>query len=536
MKRILFFLAVIAVTSGAVAQTRHSALYELVEAKRIAGAALISLPLFSRSWQSAVDNSIVSDFINLDVDRAAALNIYSSKPGLISIRIPFSRGDFLLYLAEQPINEAGNFSFGIIENGERKKITVNQGLHYRGYVEGDPSSMACISIFDNGEMMGVFANKEGNYNIGRVDNGRGGYVVYNSGRMVHPPQTPCATSEIPAGENAVNNTIAVSSSLPANPLDAPTLLCNKVRNYWEADYKLYANNFSSNLTNTKNYLTGLFNVMSSVYQNEGIKVELSSTYVWTTPDPYTQTNSTSALNTFKARWNSLGNNFNADYAHLIAGAPTNNGGIAFLLINDQCNRAYAYAYSNVYANYQAYPAYSWDVEVVSHETGHLFGSHHTHWCGWNTGPSGTCGSIDNCAAQEASTCSTCPTTTNINSLPPGFQGSIMSYCYLLSGVGVNLANGFGQLPQATIRGCINAATCLTQGSKWTGTASTAWENPANWSCGTIPTATTDITIGTGLSNYPIVNSAATCRSISQPAGTTVRVNSGSLKLWGLPNN
>ena len=35
-------------------------------------------------------------------------------------------------------------------------------------------------------------------------------------------------------------------------------------------------------------------------------------------------------------------------------------------------------------------SYSWNLDVVSHELGHNFGSNHTHWCGWSGGP------IDDC--------------------------------------------------------------------------------------------------------------------------------------------
>jgi hypothetical protein len=112
----------------------------------------------------------------------------------------------------------------------------------------------------------------------------------------------------------------------------------------------------------------------------------------------------------------------------------------------------------------------------------------------------------------------------------------MSYCHLKSGIGVDLVNGFGPLPQALIRRTVSGASCLVNDSKWTGAAGTAWENQANWSCGTVPTATTDVTIPGGLANYPVVSSQATCRRIIQAPNTRVVVKTGSsLILAGPPN-
>src|SRR5690606_19699258 len=91
--------------------------------------------------------------------------------------------------------------------------------------------------------------------------------------------------------------------------------------------------------------------------------------------------------------------------------------------------------------------------------GHNLGSRHTHWCGWNTGAGGSCGSIDDCTTQQSgSGCSTCPST--FSNAQQGWEGTIMSYCHLVSR-GVNLANGFGPLPGDKIRNEVNNQICLS---------------------------------------------------------------------------
>ncbi|MEO6233110.1 MAG: M12 family metallo-peptidase [Ferruginibacter sp.] len=61
---------------------------------------------------------------------------------------------------------------------------------------------------------------------------------------------------------------------------------------------------------------------------------------------------------------------------------------------------------------------------------------------------------------------------------------------------------------------------------WTGAASAAWENPANWSCGNIPDATTNVIIGPGKPNNPEVKSMATCKSLHNVSGTSIIIFTG----------
>ena len=70
----------------------------------------------------------------------------------------------------------------------------------------------------------------------------------------------------------------------------------------------------------------------------------------------------------------------------------------------------------------------------------------------------------------------------------------------------------------TVNGCtINS---------WTGSVSTAWENPANWSCGVVPDGNTPVDISPPKANYPVINSMAACKSLSTSSGGTVTVTSG----------
>jgi hypothetical protein len=535
----LILLLLLGVT--AVAQRpRRSVLYNLVMQKKEHAVVFRTLSVFTRNYRDFhlnKDNRAGAIGTGLTLNRFTIAAILQAKYEAITVSIPSADGTvYTLELTEQKINVSGDFSFGTInKEHKRSKTSSDPGLHYRGFVEGDSTSFATLSFFANGEVMGVFSNAMGNFNIGRADSTGTNYVVYNSNDMPLSAIFQCNTLDVPPSVTA--NFPPVNSSPPPIAADSPVpaLLCKKVRVYLEGSYSLYWYNFNSNLTATQNYLTGLFNQAAAVYENEGIMLELASTYVWTSPDSYDSTRSDSALYQFQRRWNNLGDNFNGDIAQLIfGGSSPSKGGIAFLL-PELCIRNYCYCYSNVFGWYNNVPTYSWDINVVTHEMGHLFGSHHTHWCGWNTGPGGTCGSIDNCYTEEnGSGCNSCPALTDTATRPNGWQGTIMSYCHLDYGIGINLANGFGPLPQAVIRNQISSASCLTGTvESWSGTTSTAWEDSTNWSCGTVPDTNTDVSISQGAPNYPVINSNAQCHSLTAPSGTSIQVNNGqSLNVAG----
>jgi hypothetical protein len=66
------------------------------------------------------------------------------------------------------------------------------------------------------------------------------------------------------------------------------------------------------------------------------------------------------------------------------------------------------------------------------------------------------------------------------------------------------------------------------GNSWKGTISAAWENPANWSCGVVPDANTDVFVSASATHQPEVNTTtATCRSLQPGAGAHVWIKAGA---------
>src|SRR5690606_16008446 len=140
-----------------------------------------------------------------------------------------------------------------------------------------------------------------------------------------------------------------------------------------------------------------------------------------------------------------------DVAHLISrGAPTS-GGVAWV---DQLCGPLPYAYSWIQGTYNGFPTYSWTVEVVAHEMGHNLGAPHTHACYWT---------VNNVPNQKIDQCGDFAGATECNANSPGLpvEGTVMSYCHLIGGVGISFLEGFHPIVATVLQGEIMGAQCLT---------------------------------------------------------------------------
>jgi hypothetical protein len=409
------------------------------------GIGFLPVDLFAAAT-AARHTSILRDETLLQPLQQAVSAVYKNKPQAIALTLKADNGKVftLELLTAHPVAATPNM--GVFDASGRHQVAYENGAHYQGVVAGEAHSMASMSVFANGDVMILFSTPEGNFTIGKVEDNSGNYVFYNDRDLLETISNACGVtdSDYPADKE---------KSIAAKGTQA--LLCEKVQVYWEADYELFVRK-GSTLAGAQNFMTGLFNQMQALYANENIAVELKSLYVWTVSDDYPGASSTVGLSKFKTFWNNLNNSFDGNIAHLITMDNNRNGGLAY--VDVLCNRNNGYAYSEITGTFNSIPTYSWDVMVVTHETDHNFGSRHTHWCGWNTGAGGSCGSIDNCTTQETgSGCTTCPRLNSVGT--SGWQGTIMSYCHLVS-VGINLANGFGPIPGDYIRGNMTGSGCL----------------------------------------------------------------------------
>ncbi len=365
-------------------------------------------------------------FAKMDV--AEIHQLYSTRNAALELTIPY-KNNTTITLDLVQVNIFGDGFAVVTSESNNQPVDYVPGVYYQGTIKDDPNSIAAISIFEN-EIMGIVSNDgEGNINIGKYGKGNvDDYMIYSDRDIIVPNDNAgCATYDDPSYADELQEMLAGGG-------DSRISKCPAI--YFEADYQLYQNKGS--VTNTTNYITGIYNNSAVIYNNEYVPTTVSTIFVWTTSDGYSSASSSAALDDFM----NYRTSFTGNIAHLVALDPGGLGGVA-ATINGLCN-PYKYCYSDIESTYSDFPTYSWTVMVVTHEMGHLFGSYHTQNCSWIGG------AIDNCYTTEGG-CSPGPTPTS--------GGTIMSYCHL-TGYGINFNNGFGVQPGNAIRNTISAAACV----------------------------------------------------------------------------
>jgi len=392
------------------------------------------LPVFSPSNQPLPDSvaQVVDEHIVLTPNEALWQKLLESKPTQLKIAIPAPDGSIwnLTLNAYEAVSK-GFVVTALNADGQKETVDVFAGLHYSGAFDDGRKGLIALSILDD-EWMGVVSYGNGNYVLGRLGNSGKTHILYNDATLKVFSPFVCGTSE---PENFTINQAPVESGKRGGGSTG----CVNV--YVEASYRLYQNK-NSNLNNTTQWVTGLFNVVSQMYANDQISVRMSELFVRTSMDPYYSYDLSEDVLFGFANDNF---NFNGDLAHhLTNGANwTDAAGVAFL---DGLCSGYGYGTSNVPSNYSSLPTYSWAVNVVTHEIGHNLGSPHTHSCSWPSGP------IDTCSTVQGN-CYNGPTKSRI--------GTVMSYCHINGSVDLNL--GFGPLPRNLILNNIsNNSFCLEQ--------------------------------------------------------------------------
>jgi hypothetical protein len=187
------------------------------------------------------------------------------------------------------------------------------------------------------------------------------------------------------------------------------------------------------------YCALLVSAASEVYRRDiGMTIEIPSGYIrlWTTTPPWGVTTTFGDLGKFVSWWTSPGNpsrGLPRTAVHLLTQPVF--GGVA-QSVGVICQKSSSYAISSVYGYFpspiQHTSGANWDLFVITHEFGHLYGSFHS----FEYSPPIACkdGSGPDC-------------------------GTIMSYCHLTYGVG-GVGMRFHQREQDAIRAVIRNRGCV----------------------------------------------------------------------------
>lgn len=418
-----------------------------------------SQPLFqeveaiNQKYEMVKHNQYVS---TLKVNEQFHQSLFQKQPSFVRFTLPLY-GKNTEILLQKNENMMDYPVYVQTKQGKQLHSETLNGVFYQGILQGNKNSLVTLSVYQD-ELTALISNEEGQHNLVK-NNQEATYSLFPEWNLKQEsPFQSCEEMEVP--EKTIFD---VESQLVTSKRERaehkPKIQAKRqngkiVGIYLEADYRLFKDK-GSDVNETKKYVNGLYNQVTTLYQNEQIPISISELLVWQTEDPYKKTNSSlDALKSFAERMRD--NSFNGNLAQLLSSIPNRRGGLAWIDILCKGSDYYQTSFAEVTLSYKNVPVYSWSVNVVAHELGHNFGSKHTHSCVWNGNNTqiDDCGSVYSPAGAES-----CYDKEN-QKLPNKDMGTIMSYCHLLRTVGVNLANGFGKQPGDLIRDRYNKATCM----------------------------------------------------------------------------
>jgi hypothetical protein len=393
----------------------------------------------SSPFKRDVTSSDQADFLSL---KNKSLDIL--KKGEQDVRLQISseilHDPELLLTKVNPLDEGFFF-----QTSDGQKSIPKNVFFYRGVLKGDEESKVTLTVRDDFIRAHIVSGNE-SYILGQFQQRKDKYVLMDEKYFSEEIGVVCEYADDLKG----------NANLPLHSETSRTgfsSVSKTVRIFFETDFNLYQKLGSSTL-NTQNYVLSMFNEVALVYSEIGVLLNLSSSYIWTSTDPYaSESNTLGMLNTFR----STRTDFAGDLAHLLSGRSL--GGIAWL--GALCS-SYNYGVSaSQGGNPSTLPRNSFTLIVVAHELGHNLGSPHTHACSWN----GNNTRLDNCAGHynveyQEGTCA-----NPFNPFLPE-RGTIMSYCHLVGGVG----SYFEFHPQVATRisNYVNSVGCLDCNSAPTG--------------------------------------------------------------------
>lgn len=410
------------------------------------------------NYSSGQNNRALNTFVRsasfLTLNRSALNSILKTRPDNIVFSIPASPSSSInLELTRVSVTTS---NFNVIDGRKNLLTKEDNGIYYRGIIKGNPGSLAAISIFPT-FVMGLISNTDGNLVLGSIldakNNYTSNYILYNDRDLIAKHTFKCGVED--NEDKFVRNTKKPENVTGGN-IDGVELFKDTVAVYFEADYDMYTH-FNSNINQVASYISGLFNYVALLYQNENIPFAISQIRVWTSTDPYA--NDSDSYTILQRFGYNTQDDFMGDLAHLLStGHNQSLGGISWINVlctaynsSDYSGR---YSFSNIdYTYEQQYPTYSWTVMCVTHEMGHSLGSYHTHSCHWPIDPNNPSiiGAIDSCYYAEGNCFSNLQLQANNH-------GTIMSYCHLNGAI--DFTQGFGPLPGDTIRYWFSLASCI----------------------------------------------------------------------------
>ena len=422
--RFFITLSIILFSIGTIqSQETGKVISKEIRALKSSGVKFEEVKLFQKSSEiPSTLKSKISDASYMDFKSEKVNNIKTSNPKFLSLQLP---------LENEKTITLNLYQVDILAPSSKERAKSFIGLFYRGVVEGDNESLAAINLYDN-EMSGIVQYEGVVYTLGKIESEEKTHIFYPEANQLWSQEMSCNMPDDIEEEYSYNE-LYMPPSLEQTEGDCLTI---EFSIHHTLTDRLGGENAA------QNYGTGVFNNHATLCSNDGFAVTLNELKIWTNsnPAPY----SVNGYGTLD-NWQYATGSINGTVAYCAFYQSGFGGGVAASfqgICNSNPDRSKSVGRHN--GTYEQVPTYSFDVFLMSHELGHLYGSYHTHACAWN----GNNTAIDGCAGGVEGNC---------GNPGPASPGTIMSYC----APDVDFNEGYHPQVQSVILNNIAYATCTT---------------------------------------------------------------------------
>ncbi len=455
------------------------------------------------NYQSSKSVAGKGIYHEIGVDPTIINNILESAPYAITFNIAVSQNrSETVELVYYSLDE-----YKVKVNNSTYTTDYVKPVHYRGVIKNRYEPTTVVLTISKTFVTMFIADKSAKYSFIQKQQGENNrsLVLYNKEEIILPKSNQiCGLDKITTPETPLSPSILLNTQ-------APTDASSKcIYGYLDCTNNLFINR-GSNVQNCIDYITAIYNDVSTAYLNETINAKISEINIWTVADPFIHTTRDTAIYTFAKYYQ---NNFYGNFAVMLDRTSGGISGLAggfgkmksFLpntcgkFVDDPVNKLvgqFCICDMNYFGDYSNYPVPANDeqVYIITHEIGHLVNGRHTHDGGYVVTQSPLVyGSLDTCGGKVFPTAGLSIT-----------NGTFMSYC-IFSGMNMNFNAGFGTQPGNEIRNFVSNETCLH-------------------SCVACVFNVTITNLPSGLTRYEVNNSITANGTI--PAAGTVYLDAGN---------
>lgn len=371
---------------------------------------------------------LISD--EYSIVRSSQKHLLQNHPFSVRVRLPQGMGaDTVLLTQRQLFAPGARIS---IVGANATEHGLPQDLCYTGLHHGRPvalvvSSSATVLSVDKGTTIETIAPSK-----------RDNRYVVTSQRLDEP--FDCGTGEV-----AMPTVLqALGKTAPESPQSETKLTLDLAI---EADFRL-VQSLSGDVERVRTHIQQVMALSTVIFERDlATSLRISALRIWdVVDDPYPdQLNVFNLIDTAVRYYEATMQDTPRDIVLFLTGRG-GRGGIA-ASIGGLCEPAYSYCAADLLGTVQELPAWSWDVNVVTHELGHVLGGIHTQSCLWPQGP------LDSCVQSESGSC------VSFFSTRPAI-GTIMSYCHQTRARGGGIAMEFHPRHQQVMRSVLEQSSCV----------------------------------------------------------------------------